>query len=569
MRVQIVVSVLLFMIFSSLGLAQTVDCTRSSSLSRSRSYNMTGTAYLERFDDGTIQLRLGEDFLTERGPDVQIYLSNDSTSIAGGVMIGDIGDTDGANHFNGEIVFDVPSDVVIGEYSHIVFRCITFSAFWGSGSWSVPSCEPDTEMPVDTMTNEPVCLENVVATTNWEKEVTICPNDDIADVVPLKANIDIELGENYSFLITNVNNDLIEVVNEEEYDFEGTSLENQYVFGIYYRGDLSYTIGEPITSITADSCWELSSNTFFLTVSKVNCASQFDCVPTVTATTNWAAEVNICPSDGIEDDVPFINNQGQEVGDHYAYIITDTLRNIEEVSLVDSYDFEGSTSATQLVFGVSYAGNLNYSVGSSLETLSADSCFIISDLERFLTVTKQACSAMSTTRNISGRVATANGVGISNVSIVYGDGLSVSTDASGNFIIEEVPIEDNLKLIPAYNADAANGISAIDLILVTRHILGLDPFADPLQLLSADVNGNGSISASDLVGIQRVLLNQTTEFGARGSWQFIDASLTLDINVLRSGLSQYIRVLSGADDIEDLNFIALKTGDVNGSANPN
>ena len=137
--------------------AQNVDCRRSAALSPSATYNTEGTAYLERFDNGEIKLRLGADFKADIGPDVQIFLSNDSTSVAGGVMIADIGQTDGLNHFSGEIVFSVPAAVNIDTYGFIVLRCVTFSAYWGGGRFSI-TCTENPPNPMDTtMTNTPMC----------------------------------------------------------------------------------------------------------------------------------------------------------------------------------------------------------------------------------------------------------------------------------------------------------------------------------------------------------------------------------------------------------------------------
>lgn len=564
-------SLLALLVIQSLTImAQSIDCVREANLTGSRSYDTEGTAYLERFDDGSLYLRLGEDFLADQGPDVQIFLSNDSTSVAGGIMIADIGDTDGINHFRGEIMFSLPESLSIETYEFIVFRCVTFSAYWGGGRWSIPSCTDDTMMSGDTtMTESPVCLESVVATTNWESEVTICPDDDIVDVIELKTNVAIEIGENYVFLLTDVNNNLIAVIEQEEYDFEDSSFETQYVFGVYYEGELSYTIGQSISTITSDGCAQLSSGSAFLTINKMSCTPIFDCVPSVTATTNWVAEVNICASDGISDDITFINNQGQMAGDHYAYIITDNERNIIDLVYQESYEFEGRGDEQNLVFGLSYAGDLDYQVGDHIDQITADSCFILSDTDRFLTINKTACEQVPNTRTISGNVSMVSGVGLEGVTIEYGEGLSVLTDADGDYFIEDVSTDTPIKIRPILDSNAANGISAIDLILVTRHILGVEPFEDPLQLLAADVNNSQSISAVDLVGIQRVLLNLSESFTGRKSWQFIDANVALSTTVLQSGVAQNIQLPIGSEDVTLVDFVGFKTGDVNGSARAN
>ena len=548
-------------------IGQVVDCSRTTTL-LDGVYQIEGTAYLERFEDGSIQLRLGDDFVTDSGPDVQIFLSNDSTSIAGGVMLADIGFVDGINHFSGEITFDVPADVTIGEYQYLVFRCITFDAYWGGGKWSIPTCEDGGMMPPDTTMNMPMCISTAVATTGWETEVSVCPNDGIPDVVPFLNSIGATPRENYSYLIADANNNLVEIVNETSYDFEGSSFEPQFVFGIFYRGELSFTIGEPISEITADTCVELSSSSLFLTVNKTNCVSTFECVPTITATTNWESEVSICPNDSIPDIIPFINNEGQEPGINYAYIITDSLRNIEKVHLSSAFDFEGSGLGTNHVYGISYSGNLNFIQGEPLESITADSCFILSDTTIFLTVFKNACTGIAS-RTVSGKICAINGQGINGVTITYGDGLVATTDAQGEYEISGLPVDEELVFEPTYDLNPGNGISSTDLVLTTRHILGISPFPNPLQLLAADANNNGSVSASDLVTMKRVLLGQAPNFPGNTSWRFIDASMevTPDILVLSTGAT--IRIAAGPSNQENVNFVGIKIGDVNGNANLN
>ena len=54
---------LLFLSFIASSIyGQEIDCVRSAMLSGNMNYVNTGTAYLERFDDGRIQLRLSDDF---------------------------------------------------------------------------------------------------------------------------------------------------------------------------------------------------------------------------------------------------------------------------------------------------------------------------------------------------------------------------------------------------------------------------------------------------------------------------------------------------------------------------
>ncbi len=55
-------------------------------------------------------------------------------------------------------------------------------------------------------------------------------------------------------------------------------------------------------------------------------------------------------------------------------------------------------------------------------------------------------------------------------------------------------------------------LKASDMLAITKHILGIEPFVDEKKKAAADVTGNGSISASDLLALRKVILGLETSF---------------------------------------------------------
>jgi thiol-disulfide isomerase/thioredoxin len=55
-------------------------------------------------------------------------------------------------------------------------------------------------------------------------------------------------------------------------------------------------------------------------------------------------------------------------------------------------------------------------------------------------------------------------------------------------------------------------ITASDLVVIQRHILGITPFDVPYKLKAADVNDDGRVTAGDLVNIKRAILGLISEF---------------------------------------------------------
>ena len=85
-------------------------------------------------------------------------------------------------------------------------------------------------------------------------------------------------------------------------------------------------------------------------------------------------------------------------------------------------------------------------------------------------------------------------------------------------------------------------------------------------MLAADVNNSGSVSAADLVGIQRVLLNLTSEFDGQPSWIYVPADADLSASTIRNGVQTAAEIAASEQDVQGLNFIGVKIGDLNDSA---
>ena len=171
----------------------------------------------------------------------------------------------------------------------------------------------------------------------------------------------------------------------------------------------------------------------------------------------------------------------------------------------------------------------------------------------------------ATTRSVSGTITNPAGEALSNVRVDIGN-RSTITDNQGRFSLDQLPTDIGLTVIPSNDENAANGVSSLDIILVTRHILGLQSFTDPYQLIAADVNNSGSISAADLVGIQRVVLNLASEFDGQPSWIYVPSDADLSASTIRSGVQTSVSLGASEENVENLNFIGVKIGDLNDSA---
>ena len=235
------------------------------------------------------------------------------------------------------------------------------------------------------------CLATSVATTDWATEIDICPTDNQDDIVELRNNQMIESSNEYMYLITDENEIVLASTNESQYNFEGEGTETHRVYGVHYDGDLEVLVGQDRMLTTATGCYEHSSSDLYLTITKNACPPAYECASSLTATTDWAMEVDICPTDGESDIIELKNNIMIPVGEHYAYLITDADEILQEIVFDSLYDFEGSDLVEQRVYGLNYDGELDIKLGENRMMTTSTGCYIHSGSTIFLTINKTAC----------------------------------------------------------------------------------------------------------------------------------------------------------------------------------
>jgi Secretion system C-terminal sorting domain/Dockerin type I domain len=104
------------------------------------------------------------------------------------------------------------------------------------------------------------------------------------------------------------------------------------------------------------------------------------------------------------------------------------------------------------------------------------------------------------------------------------------------------------------NTNPLNGVSTLDLVLISKHILGTQPIVSNYAKVAADVNNNGTISTADLVELRKMILGINTNFSNNTSWKFFGANMTEKV------------VIADLQADATVDFTAVKIGDVNGSA---
>jgi len=122
---------------------------------------------------------------------------------------------------------------------------------------------------------------------------------------------------------------------------------------------------------------------------------------------------------------------------------------------------------------------------------------------------------------------------------------------------------------PYKNQNPSNGVSTFDLVLISKHILGIEQLDTPYKHIAADINKSGSITAFDMVQLRQLILNISSDFPNNDAWRFVDANYQFVTNNPENESFAEIASINDLSADQIAHFIAVKIGDVSGNAATN
>ncbi|MCC6724215.1 MAG: HYR domain-containing protein [Saprospiraceae bacterium] len=177
--------------------------------------------------------------------------------------------------------------------------------------------------------------------------------------------------------------------------------------------------------------------------------------------------------------------------------------------------------------------------------------------------------------DVNGNIADANSSGMNGVTVnVSGNGpltAPATSAVNGNFMFPGLSLGYDYTFTPSYNMNPLNGVTTFDLVLMTRHILNMQLLDSPYKIIAADVNKSGSVTTYDVVELRRLVLQINNTFPNNTSWRFVDRSYDFPNanDPFIPAFPEYYNVNDIANDQNNVNFVAVKIGDVNASATTN
>ena len=198
----------------------------------------------------------------------------------------------------------------------------------------------------------------------------------------------------------------------------------------------------------------------------------------------------------------------------------------------------------------------------------------------FLLANDACCEPIPFDTTLTGKISIVNGdEGINQVfvyfSLAWGGFPTYITGIDGKYSFEVEESLQEITITPEKNDRHRNGVTTLDLVKIQKHLLGRVILESPYLLIAADANNSQSVSAIDMIQLRKLILGVYTEFPSNNSWRFVRSDY-----VFQHPDDPWSDLPWPADEFEsikftdvrnpgNLDFIGIKIGDVNNTAQPN
>jgi len=256
-----------------------------------------------------------------------------------------------------------------------------------------------------------------------------------------------------------------------------------------------------------------------------------------------------------------INGLSVNIGAGGAAILSPTLFNGNSTDNCSPQD-----SLTFSIFPPSFTCQL---VGQQQVTLTVtDKAGNSAQCQTFINV--QDNQGFCAQRKIDGYIRTPLGLPVFGVTVRDGQGHTVKTDSTGYYLFNNLLPGKDYTIKPEKLSNWTNGISPYDFVLISRHILNLEPMDTPEKIIAADPNISNTVSTFDIVQMRKVLLGTLPEVPNGKSWRFIPSTHVFvnPDNPFVPAFDEEIKIINLESDRTGVNFKAIKSGDINGDVNP-
>ena len=172
---------------------------------------------------------------------------------------------------------------------------------------------------------------------------------------------------------------------------------------------------------------------------------------------------------------------------------------------------------------------------------------------------------------VAGQIMTSYGMPIDNVRVRLSSTdlleypRTTFTTNDGQYTFENNPLGFNYSLKADKQDEYLNGLSTLDLVFISRHVIALESFTDPYKIIAADASWDGKVSALDLTALRQLILGTAVQLNNISPWVFVDQNQRFVDSTNPWPFVDQIDVTNLGEDEMGEDFIAIKIGDVNES----
>lgn len=249
--------------------------------------------------------------------------------------------------------------------------------------------------------------------------------------------------------------------------------------------------------------------------------------------TVWAVDFNIDSQDDCDDDLTFAFSP--DPNDNYKTFTCDSIG-----------------SRTVRIYVIDDAGNYDYCETTINIQANGDVC------------------GNGTGPRIAGKVETWDARDVSDVQVAL-EHMQESnmnhqvTNDFGLYAFSDQLWSDDYQITANKSDNPLNGVSTLDIVMIQRHILGLQKLDSPYKVIAADVNNSEVVTAIDLIELRKLILGIYDKFPANESWRFVSTDQSFTDIESPWPFSEEISIHEIGQDEMYNDFVGVKVGDVNGS----
>ena len=174
---------------------------------------------------------------------------------------------------------------------------------------------------------------------------------------------------------------------------------------------------------------------------------------------------------------------------------------------------------------------------------------------------------------INGKITTTDNRSMKDVTVIMERanpiGINQSyTDPQGGYSFSNLTKGADYQIKASYNQNHINGVSTQDIVIIQKHILGIQLFDNVYKYIAADANNSNTITAADIAEIRKLILGITNQFSKNESWRFVPKQTVFNDPNNPWPYTEQIKHQELLTPKLNDDFYAIKIGDLSGNATP-